>query len=167
MIYYTKFSVPLLNRSFFIAANEKGICYLALHGNEKRFLRDLKNYLPDEVSKSGAKLKNEIRQIQQYFRGKRKEFELSVFLKGTGFRTRAWVELSRVKYGELISYSELAKKAGNKKAVRAAATSCAVNPVPIIIPCHRVIARDGSIGGFGGGLSMKRKMLELELDNKN
>ncbi len=162
MIYYTKFRVPQLNRGFFIAANENGVCYIALHDKEKKFLRELGEYLPDEVRKSSKKLNKEVRQILEYFRGKRKEFSLRVFLKGTSFRTKTWLELSKVKYGRTISYSELAKRAGNKKAFRAAASSCACNPVPIIIPCHRVIARDGSIGGFGGGVTMKRRMLELE-----
>jgi methylated-DNA-[protein]-cysteine S-methyltransferase len=85
-----------------------------------------------------------------------------VFLKGTTFRTKALVQLSKVKYGKTISYSELAGLSGNKKAIRAAASACANNPVPIIIPCQRVIAKDGSLGGFGGGLNMKRKMLEME-----
>jgi O-6-methylguanine DNA methyltransferase len=162
MINYTKFRVPLLNCGFFIASNENGVCYIALHDNEKRFLRELNDYLPGKVTKSGAKLRNEVKQIREYFRGERKEFNLRVFLKGTSFRTKTWLELSRVGYGRTISYSQLAELAGNRKAFRAAATSCARNPVPIIIPCHRVIAKDGSIGGFGGGTKMKRKMLELE-----
>ncbi len=167
MIFYSKFTVPLLNRGFFIAANEEGICYIALHDKEKKFLRELKDYLPDEAVRSDSKLKNEIKQIQEYFRGKRKEFDLRVFLKGSGFKTRAWVALSKVKYGKTISYSELARKAGNVKAFRAAATSCATNPVPIIIPCHRVISKNGSLGGFGGGIEMKKKMLELESSDLN
>ena len=162
MIYYCKINVPSLKRTFYIAKNKKGICYVALHNNEKRFLKDLGNYLPDNVKRSEDRLKGEVRQILEYFAGKRKVFKLSVFLKGTNFQTKALTELAKVRYGETISYTELAKRTGNKNAFRAAATVCATNPVPIIIPCQRVIAKDGSLGGFGGGLKMKRDMLTME-----
>jgi O-6-methylguanine DNA methyltransferase len=162
MIYYTKFRVPQLGRTFIIAGNSKGICYVALHNNEKKFLKELKDYLGDEAAKSAIKLSGAVKQIREYFSGKRKVFNLKVFLKGKTFRTKALVQLSKVKYGKTISYSELAGRSGNKKAIRAAASACANNLVPIIIPCQRVIAKDGSLGGFGGGLYMKRKMLEME-----
>lgn len=162
MIYFAKFKVPQLKRTFFVAKNEKGICYVALHNNEKKFLKELKTYIDDEVIESKDKLASAVKQMLEYFSGKRKEFNVSVFLKGTKFRNKALMELSKVNYGETISYSELAKRAGNKNAFRAAASVCAKNPVPIIIPCQRVIAKDGSLGGFGGGLSMKRMMLKME-----
>lgn len=162
MIFYTDFHVPKLNRTFWIAKNDKGICYIELNGSEKRFIEILKKNFNDEVSRSKSKLSLEVKQILEYFKGKRRNFALRVFLKGSGFQTQTWVALSKVGYGKTVSYSELAALAGNKKAFRAAATSCAKNPVPIIIPCHRVIAKDGSIGGFGGGIEMKKKMLHLE-----
>lgn len=162
MIYYSDFKVPLLNRTFLIAKNEKGVCYIALDGNENKLIKSLKAYLNDEIIKSKDKLKKEIKQIKEYFAGNRKNFDLKVFLRGTRFQTKAWLALAKVKYGETISYSELAKRAGNKNAVRAAAACCASNPVAIIIPCHRIISKDGSLGGFGGGIDMKRKMLKLE-----
>jgi len=162
MIYYTDFYIPSLKKTFLIAKNEKGVCNLSFNNKEIPFINSLKYYLDDEVIKSRSKLKNEVHQIQEYYAGKRKEFNMKVFLKGTGFQTKAWTALSKVKYGETISYSELAEKAGNKKAVRAAASSCAKNPVAVIIPCHRVIAKDGSLGGFGGGIELKKKMLRLE-----
>jgi len=162
MIFYSDFHVPVLNRTFWIAKNEKGVCYIELNGNEKRFLKILKTNFNDSFTRSKGKLASEVKQILEYFKGRRKSFALSVFLKGSGFQTQTWVALSKIKYGKTISYSELAGMAGNKKAFRAAATCCARNPVPIIIPCHRVIAKDGSIGGFGGGIEMKKKMLRLE-----
>jgi methylated-DNA-[protein]-cysteine S-methyltransferase len=165
MIFYTKFYVPQLKRSFFIAKNAQGICYIDLNDNEKKFLKKVKAYLNDELVKTGSGISYEISQIKDYFKGKRKSFDLKVYLKGTGFQTAIWQELSETEYGETISYSELAKRAGSRNAFRAAATCCAINPVPIIIPCHRVIAKDGSIGGFGGGIEMKRKMLEIEKEN--
>lgn len=162
MIFYSKFRITQLKRSFFIAKNENGVCYISLSGDKSRFLKLLKAYLPDEMKYAPSELAEEIRQIKEYFAGKRKYFSLQVYLKGSGFQTAVWRELANVEYGKTVSYTELAKLAGNKKAFRAAATCCAVNPVPIIIPCHRVISKDGSIGGFGGGLPMKRKMLEIE-----
>ena len=162
MIYYTDFYIPSIKRTFLIAKNEKGVCNLSFDNNEKRFVSSLTKYLNDDIKKSPAKLKTEIKQVLEYFAGKRKSFDMKVFLKGTSFMTSAWVALSKVQYGKTISYSELAEKAGNKKAIRAAATSCAKNPLPIIIPCHRVIAKNGSLGGFGGGIELKKKMLKLE-----
>ena len=165
MVFYSKFYIPQLKRSFFIAKNEQGICYIDLNDDEKKFKSRVQNYLNDELKSTNSKISYEIAQIKDYFRGLRRNFDMKVFLKGTGFRTGIWQAMSETAYGETISYSELAKRAGSKKAFRAAATCCAVNPVPIIIPCHRVIAKDGSIGGFGGGVEMKRIMLEIEKEN--
>lgn len=165
MIFYSKFYVKQLKRSFFIAKNENGICYIDLNDNEKRFLAKLNSYLNDKAVKKPAELSYEISQIKDYFSGRRSNFNMKIYLKGTGFQTSVWQALADTDYGETVSYSELAKRAGNKKAVRAAATSCAVNPVPIVVPCHRVIAKDGSIGGFGGGIEMKRFMLDMEGKN--
>ncbi|MBE2219373.1 MAG: methylated-DNA--[protein]-cysteine S-methyltransferase [Ignavibacteria bacterium] len=162
MIFYSKFRITQLKRSFFIAKNENGVCYISLSGDKNRFMKLIKAYLPDEMKHATFELSEEIKQIKEYFAGKREYFNMKVYLKGSGFQTAVWRELANVNYGETVSYTELARLAGNKKAFRAAATCCAVNPVPIIIPCHRVIAKDGSIGGFGGGLRMKRKMLEIE-----
>ncbi|MEO8513546.1 MAG: methylated-DNA--[protein]-cysteine S-methyltransferase [Ignavibacteria bacterium] len=167
MIFYSKFYVPQLKRSFFIAKNVQGICYVDLSDNERKFLKKVKDYLNEDPVKTGSGISYEISQIKDYFRGIRKQFDMKVYLKGTGFQTSVWQELGNTEYGETISYSELAGRAGNKKAFRAAATCCAINPVPIIIPCHRVIAKDGSIGGFGGGIEMKRFMLKMEMENSN
>lgn len=162
MIFYTDFYVPELRRTFWIAKNEKGICYLDLHNNPATFRKLLEKSFDDEIVSSKSCLKTEISQILGYFKGKRKEFSLKVLLRGTSFQTKVWSALAKVKFGKTVSYSELAALAGSKKAVRAAATCCAQNPVPIIIPCHRVISKNGSIGGFGGGVYMKRKMLKIE-----
>ncbi len=162
MIYFTDFYVPLLKRTFWIAKGEKGICYIDLNNKPVAFKKLLSESFEDEITQSKAELNKEVSQILEFFAGKRRNVDLKVFLKGTSFQTKVWVALSKVKYGKTVSYSELAKLAGNKNAIRAAASCCAANPVPIIIPCHRVIAKDGSIGGFGGGVSMKRKILELE-----
>ena len=87
---------------------------------------------------------------------------MNLSIKGTEFQKKIWNEIAKIPYGSTISYSKLAQNIKNKGALRAAGTACGNNPVPIVIPCHRVIAKDGSIGGFGGGVQLKQKMLELE-----
>lgn len=103
-----------------------------------------------------------IRQLQAYFRGELKEFSLPLAMEGTDFQLRVWNELRAIPYGETISYAQLAGRIGNPKAVRAVGLANGSNPIPIIVPCHRVIGSDGSLTGFGGGLSTKKKLLELE-----
>ena len=165
MIFYSKFYVSQLKRSFFIAKNENSVCYIDLNDNEKQFIKKIIAYLDEKPVKKPAELGYETAQIKDYFAGKRKNFDMKIYLKGSSYRLAVWQALAGTEYGETVSYSELARLAGNKKAIRAAATGCAVNPVPIIIPCHRVISKNGSIGGFGGGIEMKKKMLEIERDN--
>lgn len=167
MIFYSKFYIPQLKHSLIAAKNEFGLCYIHLSGSDRGFLKAVKNYLNEKPVRKDKELTEEVRQIREYFAGKRRNFELKVYLKGTGFRNRVWQALAETGYGDTISYSELAKRSGSSKAVRAAASGCAVNPVPVVIPCHRVIAKDGSIGGFGGGIKMKEIMLKLEKVNRD
>jgi methylated-DNA-[protein]-cysteine S-methyltransferase len=103
-----------------------------------------------------------IRQLQAYFRGELKEFDLPLAMEGTEFQLRVWNALRAIPYGETISYARLAERIGNPKAVRAVGLANGSNPIPIIVPCHRVIGSDGSLTGFGGGLSTKKRLLELE-----
>jgi methylated-DNA-[protein]-cysteine S-methyltransferase len=103
-----------------------------------------------------------IRQLQAYFRGELKEFDLPLAMEGTEFQLRVWNALRTILYGETISYAQLAERIGNPKAVRAVGLANGSNPIPIIVPCHRVIGSDGSLTGFGGGLSTKKMLLDLE-----
>jgi methylated-DNA-[protein]-cysteine S-methyltransferase len=103
-----------------------------------------------------------IRQLRAYFHGELREFDLPLAPEGTEFQLRVWDSLRTIPYGETISYGQLAQKIGNPKAVRAVGLANGCNPIPIIIPCHRVIGSDGGLTGFGGGLSNKRKLLALE-----
>ncbi len=103
-----------------------------------------------------------IQQLQAYFAGERKNFDLALILEGTDFQKRVWTALRKIPYGETISYKELAEMIGRPKAVRAVGAANGANPIPIIIPCHRVIGNDGSLTGFGGGLPLKKQLLELE-----
>ena len=103
------------------------------------------------------------RQLREYFAGKRAEFDLPIAPAGTAFQRTVWRQLQEIPYGETISYGELARRVGNPKASRAVGSANGANPLPIVIPCHRVIAGDGTLGGFGGGLPTKQTLLALEL----
>jgi O-6-methylguanine DNA methyltransferase len=102
------------------------------------------------------------RQLEEYFDGGRREFDLPLDLRGTPFQLRVWAELQRIPYGSTISYGELARRLGNPNLTRAVGAANGANPVSIVVPCHRVIGADGSLTGYGGGLDAKRRLLELE-----
>lgn len=102
------------------------------------------------------------RQIEEYFAGRRRTFELEVEGDGTEFQRLVWQELARIPYGETRSYADVAAAIGRPAAVRAVGAANGRNPIPIVVPCHRVIGADGSLTGFGGGLEAKRRLLELE-----
>ena len=101
-------------------------------------------------------------QLKSYFAGERKAFDLPLVLEGTEFQKKVWTALQDIPYGETVSYKVLAQRVGSPKAVRAVGAANGANPIPIIIPCHRVIGNDGRLTGFGGGLPLKKRLLELE-----
>jgi O-6-methylguanine DNA methyltransferase len=101
-------------------------------------------------------------ELAEYFAGRRREFSVPLELRGSEFQRAVWREIGRIPYGETRTYSEVARGAGRPRAVRAAGTATGNNPVPILIPCHRVIAAHGRLGGFSGGLDAKRRLLALE-----
>jgi methylated-DNA-[protein]-cysteine S-methyltransferase len=103
-----------------------------------------------------------LQQLREYFASDRKTFSLKLIPEGTDFQMAVWSELQNIPYGETISYKELAERIGKPRAVRAVGAANGANPIPIIIPCHRVIGNDGSLTGFGGGLPLKKRLLELE-----
>lgn len=101
-------------------------------------------------------------QLRAYFEGDRRDFELRLSPRGTPFQRGVWRRLCEIPYGETISYAELATRVGNPKASRAVGLANGRNPIPIVIPCHRVIGKSGSLVGYGGGLPIKEKLLALE-----
>ena len=106
-------------------------------------------------------LKETATQLEEYFAGERQEFDVPMELDGTPFQQEVWAELTRIPYGETISYGELARRVGRPSAPRAVGQANGRNPIPIIVPCHRVLASNG-IGGYGGGLKVKRALLAVE-----
>lgn len=107
-------------------------------------------------------LKEAARQLESYLRGELKEFSLPLEPTGTAFMTQVWGALCEIPYGKTASYGEIAGKVGRPKAARAVGLANNRNPIPIIIPCHRVIGADGSLTGYAGGLDLKKKLLDLE-----
>jgi len=104
-------------------------------------------------------------QLGEYVQGRRREFDIPVLMVGTDFQESVWNELMKVPYGATSTYLQLAKDVGNERAVRAVGNANAANPISIIVPCHRIIGSDGGLVGYGGGLSVKRRLLELERSN--
>jgi len=107
-----------------------------------------------------------IRQLDEYFAGKRRTFYMDFDLRGTEFQKKVWNELLNIPYGKTISYLELARRLGDEKVIRAAGTANGKNPLAIIIPCHRVIGSDGKLVGYAGGMHRKQWLLEFEKGEK-
>ena len=111
----------------------------------------------------GGEVLNDARiQLDEYFAGNRREFELPLAPEGTEFQHRVWHTLRAIPFGATISYLELARRLGDPAAVRAVGAANGRNPIPVIIPCHRVIGSDGSMIGFGGGIELKKRLLQME-----
>ncbi len=134
-------------------ADEEGVCSLDFDENASA---------SDEENVHLTQLQ---RELSEYFAGKRKTFDVRLNPKGTPFQMAVWRTLCDIPYGSVISYSQEAQMLSHEKAVRAVANANGKNPIPIIIPCHRVIAKDGGIGGYSGGIWRKEFMLELERKN--
>ena len=117
---------------------------------------------PDEVEGDSPVLDEAARQLDEYFAGTRTAFDLPLDLVGTPFQVDAWHGLAEIPYGETVSYGEQARRLGKPDAVRAVGAANGRNPLPIVLPCHRVIGADGSLTGFGGGLHVKQALLDHE-----
>jgi methylated-DNA-[protein]-cysteine S-methyltransferase len=111
--------------------------------------------------------KEAIAQLKAYFAAKRRDFDLPLVLQGTEFQLLVWRRLQKIPYGETTSYGAIARELGTPEAARAVGLANGSNPIPIIVPCHRVIGSNGDLTGFGGGLPLKRKLLELESKQKS
>lgn len=120
---------------------------------------------PDPEKPVEKLLNRAAEQLAEYFDGKRKKFDVPLRCEGTEFQTRVWRELSGIPYGKTVSYGEVARRINNPRAVRAVGGANGRNPFCIIVPCHRVISSDGKLGGYSGGLEMKKRLLDLERKN--
>jgi methylated-DNA-[protein]-cysteine S-methyltransferase len=111
-------------------------------------------------------LRKATKQLNEYFKGQRSSFSFPPSAAGTDFQRRIWREIAKIPFGKTISYSDLARRAGAPRAIRAAGTATGRNPLSIIVPCHRVLGKHGAIGGYAGGLERKRHLLKFEKDAK-
>jgi len=102
------------------------------------------------------------KQLREYFAGQRREFTLTLDPEGDGFPQRVWQALSEIPFGETLTYGQVAARLGNRAAARAVGRACATNPIPVVVPCHRVLDSAGKLHGYGGGLWRKQRLLELE-----
>lgn len=127
------------------------------------FLGDIGTEIGDqEVSNDSQLMREAKKQLEEYFKGERKDFSLPIFLGGTAFQKRVWKALQEIPYGKTKSYQEVATIVGNKNSVRAVGGANHQNPISIIVPCHRVIGKNGTLVGYGGGLDVKEFLLRLE-----
>ena len=151
---YTQIESPV--GPLLLAADEAGL-------REILFVRGRRPVRPDPAWKEDkTPLKETTRQLRSYFAGELEEFDLPLAPQGTPFQLEVWKRLCEIPYGETISYGELARRIGNPNASRAVGLANGSNPIPIVIPCHRVIGSNGKLTGYGGGLPVKEKLLALE-----
>jgi AraC family transcriptional regulator, regulatory protein of adaptative response / methylated-DNA-[protein]-cysteine methyltransferase len=146
-----------------VASSRKGVCMVSMGESAAELERVLHDRFPSEsVSKDNAGMEKTVRAIRDMIDGKRAPGSMKFDLQGTDFQKKVWAELLRIPAGKTCSYAEIAERIGHPNAYRAVANACGANPVAIAVPCHRVIASGGKIGGYGGGLARKRKLLTNE-----
>lgn len=147
-----------------LAQTRRGLVRVGLPNQDAdELLVDLAERVSPRVLEAPAELDETRRELDLYFEGKLDSFDLPLdWQLSSGFRRRVLRAIDRIPYGQTRSYTEMARKAGNERAVRAAGTACGSNPIPLVVPCHRVLRTGGALGGYGGGLPMKQSLLELE-----
>ena len=155
-LYYSTFKIDGI--SFVVVTSHLGV--MKIYINEPAQKVKPENAI--KLQQDDPYMHNIHKELKEYFAGERKEFEVPLDLKGTEFQKRVWCELMKIPYGTTISYKELAIRVGGEKKTRAVGGANSMNPVPIIIPCHRVINTGGKLGGYSCGLEIKEKLLELE-----
>ncbi|QDS35887.1 methylated-DNA--[protein]-cysteine S-methyltransferase [Brevibacillus brevis] len=161
---YTMMDSPI--GPLLLASTEEGLCYIQF-ANEQDELVPLvrwckKTFLGITPTRNDAINESAKKQLEEYFAGNRKTFDVPTVLYGTPFQKAVWNELSNIPYGETRSYKDIALAIGAAKAVRAIGGANNRNPIPVIIPCHRVVGSNGALVGYGGGISIKKYLLSLE-----
>jgi len=147
-----------------LAQTRRGLVRVGLPNQDAdALLVELAQKVSPRVLEAPAELDEVRRELDLYFEGRLDRFDLPLDWRlSEGFRLRVLRQIARIPYGETRSYMEVAAKAGNERAVRAAGTACGRNPIPLVVPCHRVLRSGGALGGYGGGLPMKQALLQLE-----
>lgn len=159
---YTVVDTPVGRLS--LAATSRGLVQIAfLFGPVDEVLDDLGRRISPRIVESPGRLGQAADQLDEYFEGRRKRFEVRLDLRLIrGFQRKVLRATRKIPYGRVATYTAVSTSAGNPRAVRAAGSALGANPIPIVIPCHRVLRSDGTLGGYGGGLDRKRLLLELE-----
>jgi len=162
MVYCTSFDSKI--GLIYIASTDKGVCKISVPRQTKKdFFRWLReNFDDSEVADNKSRNKEVMDQLNRYFNGKLAKFTCSVDMRGTPFQLRVWKELQKISYGTTISYKQLAKRLGTSRGFQAIGRANAANPVPIIVPCHRVLGTDGTLIGYASGVKTKEFLLKLE-----
>jgi methylated-DNA-[protein]-cysteine S-methyltransferase len=146
-----------------VAATDRGVLRISYHPDPDEHLEQLARLVGPRILRSARQIEPARRQLDEYFEGRRHAFELDVDLRGTTpFSGRVLTELARVPYGETTTYGALAARAGSPTAARAVGMVMNRNPIPIVLPCHRVVGASGSLVGYAGGLERKETLLRLE-----
>jgi methylated-DNA-[protein]-cysteine S-methyltransferase len=147
-----------------LAATSQGLIRVAYQSEDHdRVLAALASRISPRILRAPQRLDAAVLEIEEYFEGRRTEFDLPVdFSLSHGFRQLVQQQLPQIGYGTTLSYGQVAAMVGNPKAIRAVGTACATNPLPIVVPCHRVVRADGSLGGYAGGPEAKSTLLTLE-----
>jgi AraC family transcriptional regulator of adaptative response/methylated-DNA-[protein]-cysteine methyltransferase len=146
-----------------IAATEKGVCSVTLGDSESALETNLKQEFPQaQIQRDEAALTVAAKAIVDHLEGRTSHIDLPLDIQATAFQLKVWEQLRAIPSGQTCSYSEVAKAIGQEKAIRAVARACATNPVALVIPCHRVIREDESLGGYRWGLERKKKLLAEE-----
>ncbi len=147
-----------------LAETERGLIRVGLPNQDTDgLLEELTERISPRVLEAPARLDRARRELEDYFEGRLRDFDLPLDWRlSRDFRRRVLRAIDRIPYGQTRTYTEVATRAGNARAVRAAGSACGSNPIPIVVPCHRVLRTGGALGGYGGGLPMKRALLELE-----
>jgi len=160
-VYYTSMRSPV--GRLFIAATDAGLVRVAFDASETSFVADLRRQLKMNVVKSAEKMAASVSQLEAYFAGKRRAFDIPVDLsQATPFQRSVLMAARSVAPGQVTTYGAIAQRIGQPKASRAVGQALGHNPVPIVIPCHRVVQSGGGLGGYSGGLKIKERLLELE-----
>lgn len=159
---YTEIDSPI--GRLLLAATHEGVVRVGFPSeNHDAILQDMAARLSPRMLEAPARLDDVRRQLDEYFEGQRHEFSTPLdFSLSSGFRQRVLKAIAAIPFGEVRTYRDMATAAGNPAAVRAAGSACGSNPIPLIVPCHRVLRTGGGLGGYGGGLDLKRKLLSLE-----
>jgi len=159
--YYCALPTPI--GRLFVAASEAGLARVSFRQSEASFVAELRQGIGADVVRSPARTADVVHRLRAYFAGERRRFDVRLDLRHTTpFQRRVLMAAARVPAGQVVSYGEIARRIGQPRGSRAVGQALKHNPVPIVIPCHRVVAAGERIGGYGGGLGIKRKLLRLE-----